>query len=148
MTTVHQDVHAWSAEIRNVLAREFPHLVNESFEAEQDYDEWAKPHLRRWARAQGPGAESATELVLRIADERRCARDRDLFDVTCHGMLGVLVDAVEECGGDDPDRDLLDAVTRTFEDMGQTCLQGYTHRVATLVVALRRSLRDVGTAYD
>lgn len=146
--SINQDVHAWSAEIRKVLSSEFPRVIAETREAELDYVEWTKPRLRSWARAQGPDAESATELVLRVADERRQTRDPDLFGMTCHGALGVLADTVEECGGDarDPDRNLLDAVTRTFEDMGQTCLQGYTHRIMTLVVALRRSLRDAGRA--
>lgn len=140
MAAVNQDVHAWSRDVREVLQREFPGIPAESIACEAWYESRTKPALRRWAGADGA---QVTERVLGLTDARLGARDNDLLGTTCHGMLGVLVRVVEECGGKTgagvPEESLRRTVLQTFEDMGGTCLQGYTHRVATLVVALLRS---------
>lgn len=112
------DVHSWSARMRTVLTEEWPSLPQESTVAEQ-----------RWeAIPQEIKAALPPTVVAKIVG-RRGVTDRDL----CGALpLGLLVMACEIRGLQVSD--LVDCL----QDVGQTCLQGDTHRLFSFLLAHRR----------
>lgn len=74
--------------------------------------------------------------VLNKLSARSGLADPDLCDANPVGLLVMVWRAVRATG---PNPDAVAALRCTLEDMGSTCLQGDTHRLFSLHVALHRS---------
>lgn len=119
MAWVEPDVHAWSARMREALIKEMPELVAQSVKAEERYPQLSNEILARYPQC--------APVVHKIAG-RRGMRDNDLCGVCPLGLLVV----AWECA----DRQALEMM---LHDIGQTCLQGDTFRLFSLILAMHRS---------
>jgi hypothetical protein len=119
---VEPDVHAWSARMAVVLRETCPQLATESVEA-------AKRHAEAIAEAKAVLPQRLHAVLDKLV-ARKDMIDGDLCGVSA---LGLFVLAWNE-----RDRSSNLAIADVLEDIGSTCLQGDTHRLFALLVALRR----------
>jgi hypothetical protein len=82
---------------------------------------------------------SARRAVDKIL-HRRALEDSDLCGTNPLGLLQLIWEDIDICDA----RDIL-ALEELLVDVGQTCLQGDTHRMFSHLLAIRRSRADVET---
>lgn len=126
------------------------HAVSETMAAvaRQDYADLGPATARLAAGPEG-GATLAyvrqampphVHPVLDKLASRIALTDPHLCDTNPVGLLVLVWAAVKATGGTSgPEAEALAALRCTLEDMGSTCLQGDTHRLFALLVALHRS---------
>ena len=119
MGWIEPDVHAWSLRMREALQKEMPELVQQSIDAEARFPAVSQQLLSLYA--------SSAQVINKIVG-RRGMRDGDLCGTS---PLGLLVIACERT-----DRNALGMM---LQDIGQTCLQGDSHRLFSLILATHRS---------
>jgi hypothetical protein len=117
------DVHGWTARMREILSREWSELPKLCADAEcrrgGDIVATSKSRI-----------STALHHVLDKLQQRKGVKDDQLCAVT---PMGLFVLAAEN--SDITTSQLEDCLT----DMGNTCLQGDTHRLFSLLLAHRRS---------
>jgi len=124
------DVHSWSPAMRELVKAEFPRLRDQSRTYLERFDE-SVAEIREHYNNNPPVGRVLDKLVM-----RKKAIDVDLFGVVPAGLLAlvwteyVLVIDEKEC---------YDLFRDTLLDMAQTCVQGDSHRLFTILVALHRA---------
>lgn len=131
---VQADVHSWSKEMRDQLEKEFPILVEETVTLSPLFDqtmEEIKTHYK---------GDTTVVDVLQKMYSRKTVVDADMDKLVPTGLLVkvwkdyvVKIDA-EEC---------YKLFSDNIIDMGKTCIQGDTHRLFSILVAMDRALKDI-----
>ena len=117
------NVHQWSKTMSDILRRDMPGLVVLSTETARDIN---VPVLKRHLPAD-------LHPVIDKVYDRRNLIDKDLCGVNPAGLLHIAWTITpKDSGGYAALADLL-------RDMGNTCLQGDTHRLFSYIYALRAS---------
>ena len=119
------DVHMWSDRMSEVVASEFPHLVEACARARDQRGHIAAEQ----ARAALPQHSRVLDKIL----VRRNAADPELCGLGPLGLFALVWEKRGELG--------LQAISDVLTDVGHTCLQGDTHRLFSLYVAHERSKR-------
>lgn len=109
-----------------VLRAEWPSLPEDSQDAQA---RWGTLHDELLARL-GPAAAAAAAKIR----SRAGARDGDLCGVAPMGLLALACEWAAGSG----ESSRLSALDDCLADVGQTCLQGDTHRIFSLLLAARR----------
>jgi hypothetical protein len=120
---VNANVHSWSKQMSAVLFEEMPQLVQEAAEAVSRADPGAMK------RVLPPNVWHVIDKIT----SRRGQVDCDLCQINPLGLLQIAWE--ETCKDPDSYRSLADVLT----DIGDTCLQGDTHRLFFYVRAVRLS---------
>lgn len=128
MAWVEADVHAWSGRMREALQKEMPELVLQSVEAENRFDFIHKDVIETY-----PTLVNVIAKIIR----RFGIRDNDLCGVSPLGLLVIAWERVDK-----------KALGLMLADIGQTCLQGDSHRLFSLILAHQRSLNGSSTCRD
>jgi hypothetical protein len=118
------NVHAWSGKMSALLHSEYPTLPAQTLAARPRFDE-----TRAAMAATGQLAPTLEPVLSKLA-QRRDMLDQDLGGVSGAGLLVLVWDLA--------DHDMA-TLNDTLQDIGQTCLQGDTHRLFALWVALTRA---------
>ena len=130
------DVHSWSRRMRAMIDGETAGLVEASCEVPLEARESTLVELRATVRDQD--AVRALDKMSRRSD----ARDTDLGGLHNLGMLAILWRlALERSGTERAAAAKL--IEPTLSDMGTTCVQGDSHRMYSLYIALIRDARAV-----
>jgi hypothetical protein len=137
------DVHQHTPEMRAVLRAELRDLVGQSAEALRPTADAALDDAVRKINAAllGDPAYPDMQQAVQTMRGRVNARDPELGGLSPTGLLSIVVDLVndiEDCMGPISKDGPWHALKNTMLDMGGTCLQGHTHRLLALYVALRR----------
>ena len=74
-----------------------------------------------------------------MCDKRSTVRDAAACDVSCGGCLAMMYCIVAHYKFEPS---LVHAMKMTIYDIGTTCLQGYTHRMLSFIVALMRDMES------
>lgn len=127
------DVHSWSTAMSSTLAQEFPNLVDSINALEPKYQ-----YGRTKVVALFPEDQRVVS-VLELCDRRWNVRDADLLGVSCGGCLCMTYCLLAKLQFD---KSIVAAFYDTLMDMGVTCLQGYTHRLMSLIVPMVRCLHE------
>lgn len=127
---LNQDVHFWTPAMRAVLKEEFPNLPMQTRAYFPKFDSTVAE-----IQAQYPNDPQVAGLLAKMK-KRKNEIDKDLFDAVPAGMLAfVWIEYIKET-------DLKECYTffhDTLVDMGSTCIQGDTHRLFSVLVALQRA---------
>jgi hypothetical protein len=125
------DVHCWSTRMSQVATDAMPGLAAESRTAALRCDPAAIV-----SRLTLLSAKRAVDKIF----HRRTLGDSDLCGTNPLGMLQLIWEEIDICDASD-----VSALEELLVDVGQTCLQGDTHRIFSHLLAIRRSREDVET---
>lgn len=126
------DVHARTAEMRKTIETQFPDLIDKINALEPKYGVVRE----RLVKELYPNDQLVVRF-LQLCDARQRTRDGAMLGVSCGGCLVMLFCLVAHY---EFDPSLVLVFKDTMYDMGTTCLQGYTHRMLSLILALMRDM--------
>jgi hypothetical protein len=127
------DVHSWSTAMSQTLETEFPNLVGSINALEPKYEMGREKVIKMF-----PGDGKVLQ-VMEMFDRRKNVRDSDLVGVSCGGCLCMTYCLIAKLQFE---KSMVAAFYDTLMDMGVTCLQGYTHRLMSLIVPMLRCLQE------
>ncbi|MDD5753292.1 MAG: hypothetical protein PHN45_00875 [Methylococcales bacterium] len=129
------DVHQWSDTLGRTISTEFPDLPAKINSLERYYDT-VRVRVKTLYGSPADVAQKV-ETFLRMCDVRKNIKDADAAGVSCCGCLAMLYCLVAHYKFDDT---MVTALRDVMFDIGTTCLQGYTHRMLLLIIALLRDM--------
>lgn len=125
------DVHQWSREMSALVTAEFPDLPQTSQARANMFDMCAQEVIQKYS-----GNQELAQVVSKLK-ARSGINDHDLCQTSVVGLFVIVwQDLVKKIDSDETYSHFL----FTLMDMGQTCVQGDTHRLFSTYVALKRSL--------
>jgi hypothetical protein len=125
------DVHANTLTIQRIMSEEHPELPRKSREILQNTS-LVQLVLFRIKSVVTPSVIPFIEKI----ERRQGMNDRDLLNINGLGLLILIWLKMEEIKYD---MDTIKALNDTLLDINMTCLQGDTHRLYCLYIALDRS---------
>lgn len=129
MAWFNPDVHAWTSEMRNLVKAEFPELRDQSRLYATKFDSTVQDIKDMY------GDDVLIKQVMDKMVARRNAIDTDLFGVVPAGLLALVwLEYVKKIN----DTGCYKLFKENLYDMGTTCVQGDTHRLLSILVALDR----------
>jgi hypothetical protein len=131
------DVHAWSNSINTTLQTEFPDMIKVINELESKYTV-ARYHVYLKLKENNNDGKydmNKVEIVLKMFDDRKTLRDGALSGISCSGCLCMAFCLLSHYSFD---KSLLNLFYDALMDMGTTCLQGFTHRLLSFIIPLKR----------
>ena len=124
------DVHFWSPAMRELVKTEFPRLRDQSRIYAEKFEECVDEIKTFY---------SHNALIVQVMDKmtnRKKAIDVDLYGVVPAGLLSLVwMEYVKRIN----EKECYDLFKDTLLDMAQTCVQGDSHRLLTILVALHRA---------
>ena len=126
------DVHAWSESIRTTINQEFPMLIQDINYTSNTYN-YVRDQLLNYLF---PNDHRIAQIV-HLIDQRCGYSDSALLEVKCEGCLCMAYFLVKRHHFESS---IVCLFYDTLMDMGQTCLQGYTHRLISFIIAILRSM--------
>lgn len=130
---VKSDVHQWSKEMSTCILKLYPALPDETRLCAQQFD-------RVYKEINGTLKNIKVLDTLNFMKSRANGIDRDLCCILASGLLVVCWDMAKEMNDKDSIAPLF---IDTLDDMGKTCIQGHTHRLFSLYVALKESQKSI-----
>ena len=118
------DIHAWSRLMSESMQHQCPDLPRHSQAARALFPVTAQNIMAHFREA-APHRAPMVEAVLRKLEQRRQRPDSDLCGVSGAGLCVLFWDVVRGQG----ERESFALFADTLEEVGQTCLQGDTHRL-------------------
>ena len=129
------DVHAWSRTLQETLQQFYPTLPSDCAGYFSRWDTVMEQMKLRYS----PSEFSEMRGVLEKVKSRKDLHDRDLAELSPANLFCYLwVQTIYRVD----DRDTYRHFYETVKDMGNTCLQGDTHRLFFSYVILDRSLKE------
>jgi hypothetical protein len=128
------DVHAWTPEMKRIMTEEYPNLIDISKQYAIKFDDACLDIMSIFG-----GADPLIPVVLNKMSGRRTCVDKYLGGVVPAGLFAyVWFEYVRKIH----ETECYILFKNTLMDMGQTCIQGDTHRLFTILVALDRALKS------
>lgn len=127
------DVHEWSQALSVTILDEFPDLPAKINELEPNF-----PAAKAKISQQLFPHDVYVASFLRMCESRQNMKDNDVLGISCGGCLVMLYCLVAHYKFDPS---LVAIFHDTMYDMGTTCLQGYTHRMLSVIIALTRDMQ-------
>lgn len=127
------DVHEWSQALSVTILDEFPDLPAKINELEPNF-----PVAKAKISQQLFPHDVYVASFLRMCESRQNMKDNDVLGISCGGCLVMLYCLIAHYKFDPS---LVAIFHDTMYDMGTTCLQGYTHRMLSVIIALTRDMQ-------
>ena len=125
MAWVNADVHSWSNTFSNLINEKYPDLFEKTENEKKDFD---------YVIEQLTSIVSQKNLkVLEKLKKREKCSDGDLCGIKSAGLLVLCWKKLREVNSDGELKIIFDDL---LNDIGGTCLQGDTHRLFSLYVAV------------
>ena len=130
------DVHEWSKELAQTITTQFPDLPTTINTMEINFD------IVKGKLQSAFVTDTYVHAFLRMCESRKGIKDKDVLNISCGGCL-VMVYCLLSYNKFDVS--LMRVFRDLMYDMGTTCLQGYTHRMLSFIIALLRDMSVVPT---
>jgi hypothetical protein len=140
---VDANVHAWSIRMQQTVTAELPSIVSQSITALEPVpvvrlENAIKCCQSEMARLLGADSLCTITPVFDKFRRRVGLRDMDLLNMSPAGLFIMNVNVIHGIGS----REAWLALYDILSDIGTTCIQGDSHRLLSLYIALVRSLCD------
>jgi len=132
------DVHYWSGQLRETLSNDTTNLVAKINALEPKYP-LARAKVMDLYKNEDVVTKQNIETFLKRCDALCSVRDAAASGASCGGCLAMMYCLVAH---NKFEPSLVEAMKMTIYDIGTTCLQGYTHRMLSFIIALTRDMES------